>query len=530
MAADASGRVIPGRFLFLDLRRASTQAALSVAACAALVLATRIPLRTHYLLNWDADQFALGIAHFDLVHHEPHPPGYPAYIALGRLLQPLFGDVNTTLVAISIAGECAAVALGFLFARALFGTFAAWVTALATMVSPLYWYYGEAANTYAVEPAVALGVAWLAWRTWNGDRSAAVPAGVALAIGGALRPSLAVLLAPLVVIAVLRLRSSKVTVAAAVAATVTAGAWAVPLVVASGGPLAYWHAATTLGADATASTAIWRAGLGGLLTSLDAVAKGAVWELGGFTVVAAYGLLVAPRLGVSPRLTQGYGAFAAVWALPALLTFLLVHIGQVAYVQVFMPAILLVLGPALSATVRALGRPDWGPPVAAVAAAGSLLIFLLPPGTSLFGQLRQHDAWVSGMTSAISSQDPAHTMLVCDAYATGSYRTAQVYLPEYRRVAVTRDTSGRLGEVFGDVYQPERLDDATPLVLPPGTETVVFVDRSVVDRYVADPERLRVISVLGGGRIYVWRGEAPVIRDGWIWLGPPPTHRRGLDA
>ena len=33
----------------------------------------------------DSINFALGLRHFDPALHQPHPPGYPLYIALGHL-------------------------------------------------------------------------------------------------------------------------------------------------------------------------------------------------------------------------------------------------------------------------------------------------------------------------------------------------------------------------------------------------------------------------------------------------------------
>src|SRR5262245_1786064 len=32
----------------------------------------------------DSITFALGLRHFDVANHQPHPPGYPVYIAFGR--------------------------------------------------------------------------------------------------------------------------------------------------------------------------------------------------------------------------------------------------------------------------------------------------------------------------------------------------------------------------------------------------------------------------------------------------------------
>lgn len=63
-----------------------------------LTLISRIPFRSHYLNEWDSANFALGMIDFDPVLHRPHPPGYPLYIIVGRIFNPLFNDANATLV------------------------------------------------------------------------------------------------------------------------------------------------------------------------------------------------------------------------------------------------------------------------------------------------------------------------------------------------------------------------------------------------------------------------------------------------
>jgi hypothetical protein len=526
VATRFGGRELPGRLSFAGESRLA--AALSALTLAALVAATRIPLATRRLLNWDAVQFALGIRHFDIAHHQPHPPGYIGYIAIGRLLEPVFGDANTALVALSVAGEVAGVLAAFAFARALFGFGAGWITALAMLVSPLFWYYGEAANTYALEPLLALGVAWFSWRAWNGDGRAAVPAALTLAVAGAIRPSAAVLLAPLAIYSVWR-GARRQLIVAALFGGLACAAWAVPLVILAGGPFALWTASTALGADVTTSTAVWRAGVPGLLTTSNAVLTGIGWELGGFTVLALFGLAIAPRVArVDLGLPPGWTAFGWLWALPGLLTFLLVHIGQVVYVGIFVPALLLSLGPAVRASFEAIGRRSLLGPAVAAAAAVSVLIFTLPPVNSRLGQERAHDVWVDELGATVRAYDPQHTVLITDAFAPGSYRTAQYYLPEYRRIAVASDRMGRLGEAFGDVYQPAGVDETHRLAYPPGTDTYIFVDRSVVDAWVGDPQRLRTLRLSNGARIYVWQGRPPVIRHGEIWLGSPAGQPRSL--
>jgi hypothetical protein len=526
LATTAGGRELPGRLAFV--REASVAAP---ALAALLVLATRIPLRTHYLLNWDAAQFALGIAQFDVVHHQPHPPGYLVYIAAGRLLLPFFRDANSALVALSIFGECAAVVLAYLFAREVFGEWAGVTASLALAVAPLFWFYGEAANTYALEPATVMLVAWPCWRLWHRDAGAAVPAGLGLALAGAIRPSTAFFLLPLVGVALWRgagVREALVSVGAAAGLSL---GWVIPMIILSGGLVAYLQALLQLGVSASGATAIWSTGLNGLATlSVPAVMRGIVWELGAFAIVLVFGLAIAPRLIRTDRLPRGWLAFLAVWALPALVTFVFIHIGQVVYVQVFLPALLLPLGPALRNLALALGRPQLAPALLALCLAANVTLFLLPPRYSLAAQLQLHDARVAQMVTLINQNDPDRTLLVTDAQAVGAYREAQIYTPAYHRLGVASDRKGRLGEIFGDTYEPWRLKQAQPLQINPGVDTYVFLDPWIVKYFVADPERLQVHMLADGTKVYVWHGSLVQLRSGEIWVGTPYQPVRGLDA
>ena len=65
----------------LVLSRRATVGARIFLACTALYYLTRSPA----LDEWDSVQFALGVGDFNLWRHQPHPPGYPLYVAFGWL-------------------------------------------------------------------------------------------------------------------------------------------------------------------------------------------------------------------------------------------------------------------------------------------------------------------------------------------------------------------------------------------------------------------------------------------------------------
>jgi hypothetical protein len=60
-----------------------------VTALAAAVALVRVPLLPATPDDLDATNFALGLRDFDVARHQPHPPGVPLYVALGKVTVPL---------------------------------------------------------------------------------------------------------------------------------------------------------------------------------------------------------------------------------------------------------------------------------------------------------------------------------------------------------------------------------------------------------------------------------------------------------
>lgn len=70
-----------------QIGRASGRLRLAVAAVAVAVAAVRLPFLPATPDDLDAANFVLGLRDFDVARHQPHPPGYPLYIALGKAVR-----------------------------------------------------------------------------------------------------------------------------------------------------------------------------------------------------------------------------------------------------------------------------------------------------------------------------------------------------------------------------------------------------------------------------------------------------------
>ena len=177
---------------------ARTLGILSILAAVALQWLICEQADTRVSLDTDVVNLALSIERFNIQEHQPHPPGYLGYVLVLRAAHTISGPdpvVTTKLVArfmISLS-----LLLVFLAVRELDPdrpASARWALALGA-TSPMLLYYGVDGQTHAAEAAAAAALLWLLARSRRPSAGlpTAVAIGILLAIGGAFRPSIAVL-------------------------------------------------------------------------------------------------------------------------------------------------------------------------------------------------------------------------------------------------------------------------------------------------------------------------------------------------
>jgi len=244
---------------------------------AVLFLALHLPYLPKSLEDLDSINFALGVRQFDVAKHQPHPPGYPVYIAVAKTVHTVVADEARALGLISIvAGAFGVFALASLFARleSLDGSNAWAPAAMLAMTSPLYWFTAVRPLSDMLGLAAALGVQVLTLGAATAPALYAASFCAGLATG--IRSQVAWLTLPLLIARGLgdrgtrglgtdariddqsktpgrESRSSLVRSPQFLLPLVSfvAGAlvWAIPLVLVTGGPAAYWHALFDQGAE-----------------------------------------------------------------------------------------------------------------------------------------------------------------------------------------------------------------------------------------------------------------------------------------
>ncbi|MCP4902724.1 MAG: hypothetical protein GY906_37650 [bacterium] len=174
-----------------QVRRALAGSALLGYAILLWLLAPATPF------EWDEILFLNSLERYDIAAHSPHPPGYPAFVAIGAVTNCLIRDPFIALQLVSIVSATLLVlSAGFLAAKWSRSSRVGWLTALLTATTPAVLTFanvGLSDMCGAVLVLLSLGCIATALGGGN-DPKAVVIAAVLTALAISTRPQLGIML------------------------------------------------------------------------------------------------------------------------------------------------------------------------------------------------------------------------------------------------------------------------------------------------------------------------------------------------
>jgi hypothetical protein len=484
---------------------------------------TRLPFGSRLLYHWDSVNFALALDRFDVIEHQPHPPGNFYYVMLGKMVNALVGDPNTTLVWISIVFSGLAAAALFYLTRDLYDRRAAIVTDLLFLSSTSVWFYGEVALTYVPEMFFVAATVLFCLRWLAGDDRFALPTALTLGLAGGLRQDDLVILGPLFAWAVIRAlwrRSLRSGIAAVLVFGIVTLGWFAPTVYLTGGPERYFTALMAIGGGVSGSL--------GAEPLIEPVGRLGMYVLYGLLL----GLIPVAYIGVKGAwiFVRSWRRFLAdariqalfLWALPNIV-YRAPTVRAPGHTFSFLPALLIFAGVGLVVMERDLAHSRWSWPKKLVAAgsrvpgslflsvsvAGLLLVnvaffFLAPP--FLFGIRRvvfttpgwqtiaYRDRYLSERLDLVQQRfSPESTVVVT---AGVDYRHPDYYLPDFGSLIYQEASEGSAKSLSAEVetlvlfsetlsYLAEGHNRAEKAVLPSG-DIVYFFRCQGNEKFVVD--------------------------------------------
>jgi hypothetical protein len=525
------------------MRRLDRVDLLYAGALACLTVLSRLPYRARMLYNWDAVQFALALREYDVVKHQPHPPGYILYVGLGRLVNAWLGDPTATYVALAVVFSGLTTFVVYVLARSVYDRRTALAAATLLAVSPLFWFYGSVGLTYAAEALFASLVAYFAFRALEGQETDVWLAAAYLGLAGGMRQSMLLLLFPLWLVAACRAsrRPRTVPIGLAILGVVVL-AWLYPLIQLTGGAERYWAASRQLADSVVLPTSVVGGPLETTLRMSRYLLESVLVGLGPL----ALGVLLLPWY----LRRHGWGArewLVLAWITPPVVVYALVHFGQAGYVLTFLPALVILLSRVLVTAFAEASALARHPRVRTAVTAGVVGAVVLVNGSFfvnarplprdfdttkpawrrvaendafdwIFSRtaaaLREHEDVVRTFVGAIRGlHPPEETVVITELGNPRSYpwlRHAMFYLPEYSMFEL------RVGDQTPGYYAPQLASEMVPLPdshvrLPARTRRLVwFVDHWSPS--VARPAGLLEMELPHGRFLYVLSVDRRPIR------------------
>lgn len=346
------------------------------AALLLIFLTAHLALLPRTLEDIDSVNFALGVRDYDVGRHQPHPPGYPVVIALAKLstgaLRAAGVDAAATrgLALWSAVAGAAAIPALFLFFRRLEGRERlAWYATLIVATSPLFWFS-------ALRPlSDMLGFAAFMWvlaliggpATGRSLALAALLAGLAAGI----RIQTAAISLPALAILVVQRRDRRSTAAVAGLFSLGMAAWAIPMIVATGGLAAYLQVVgAQAGEDLSGVVMLWTHPTSSL--AVKALLNTFVWPWDWWPGVALSVLAAAGAARLAWRAPRTVLALAMMFAPYAVFHLLFHETGETRYALPLLPIV------AYAAMAALEGLPARALPAAAIGIAAISLMAAIP--------------------------------------------------------------------------------------------------------------------------------------------------------
>lgn len=311
-----------------------------------------VPYASHYAYNWDAGQFALGVKNYSLEQHQPHPPGYPVYIVLGKALNFFLDNVNASLLCVTLFIAALAVIFLFLLVLEIYPLNKSLAAAACWLFlgNPVFWFYREIALTYVVDAFAGIFLAWLFFKNKKNGKYFYFGA-LILGLLGGFRPTLIALLLPAFAVNIFYLGNKKIEKIFFAGLILLFGIllWFTPMVVVTGGLNEYWQITNNLlSASAEETSVLQSAPLAKTVEQIHTF----ISILGAAVNVLIVPLLFSLYVFFKKKKYRGlwknkFFWFIFFWLIPASCVYMLVHFGQAGYVLLLLPIFLILALPGI---------------------------------------------------------------------------------------------------------------------------------------------------------------------------------------
>lgn len=306
-------------------------------------IVTRLLFVTKYLFEWDSVQLALGMDNFNIIKHQPHPPGYFFYIYFGKIINKFIQNPNLSLILINIFFTIIGSILFYKIAFKIFkNKKLSLLSAIIFITNPFVWFHGEFVNIYMIDCLFSLIYFYLSYLIIKENKKYLVLFSLFLGIGIGFRQSLLIFFGPLYLYTFIHyLQKNKHYLynlfLNIVILIITTLGWIIPTSYLSGGFMEFIQITFKQYIGATSSTSF------SLLTIQNSIKQTAnVCKLLLYSGAILSFFIIYASLKKKLKFNKNLKIIFWFWFLPSFLFYSLVHLGKAGYIMTLVPLILIL--------------------------------------------------------------------------------------------------------------------------------------------------------------------------------------------
>jgi 4-amino-4-deoxy-L-arabinose transferase and related glycosyltransferases of PMT family len=313
-----------------------------------LIIITRVPFTSKFLYEWDSVNYALAFGNYNIQQQQPHPPGYLLYVALGKAVNYIFNDPNTSMIFLSVVFSVLSVVLVYSMAKEIFSRKAGIISGLLLVFNPLIWFYGEIASIYIFEAFFSVLIAYSSYKLFKGNEKFIYISAFVLGLSGGFRTDILEFMLPLWIFCIWNARISYTKIAKGLLIfVISILLWLLPAILLTGGFEKYIHILRYTSEAASYTSLIFGASIGQQILNTGVCI---IWSLVGLTLI---GILVSVlfltyhrgnlKSKITAYLKNPLTLFFLLWIVPSFLFYLLIYIVKPGYLLTVLPAVIIIL-------------------------------------------------------------------------------------------------------------------------------------------------------------------------------------------
>lgn len=410
-------------------------------------------LLPEHLVGWDPLQFALGLEHFSMEVHQPHPPGYLLHMGISAALHLLGMEAQRAVAWTSVFAVACAAAAVFALGCKMHSRAVGYFATVLFITNPIVAHEALSGECYPLEALAVTVLVWAGLHVKRDDIAAGALCGLLGVLGG-VRQSIPIFYAPFVLWRVLKCGPGlpRRLALCCVFFIIGIASWVVPLLLLSGDAIELFYSQFIEGFRT--SSLLLGGTFSGFISNLDVFTRVCL------AAFAPCGVLVLVFIVFSRRVRDQFGGLWPVyilWMVPPLLFFILVYIIKPGHFVQLIPvlavgisvlfsgliprlSVLLVTALVIIQSIAFLAPPTWWSRVAGRIAYQDIL-----------REERSMLETIEGLKH-IAGTAPA-SLLVVTHLARFTFRQAMMYVPELRVLWLVDGTSSGMNMTGRDVCE-----------------------------------------------------------------------------